>query len=126
MTTLDTIPLPAGLVWTDEFEPHTVAQSAVRTLAGGLVVYHNALQAGRPITLQSEADAGWATLATVQALAALAATPGSTHTLTLRGVAYSVMWAHHTPPALAATPVFNVAGPAASHPYLITLKLITV
>jgi len=126
MITLDAIPLPSGLVWTDEFEPHTVAQSAARTLAGGLVVYHNALQAGRPITLQSEADAGWATLATVQALAALAATPGSTHTLTLRGVAYSVMWAHHTPPALAATPVFNLATPGASHPHLIALKLITV
>lgn len=125
-TTLASIPLPSGLVWTDEFEPHAVAQSTQRTLAGGLVVYHASLQAGRAITLQSEADAGWATLATVQALAALAAVPGATYALVLRGITYQVIFAHHNPPALQASSVFNLASPGADHPHLLTLRLITV
>ncbi len=126
MPTLNDIALPPGLVWVDEFEPATVAQSVRRTLSGGMVVYHAALQAGRPITLQSEADAGWATLATVQALAALAGVPGATYTLILRGTSYQVMFAHHTPPALAATPAVNIANPGPTHPYLLTLRLITI
>lgn len=126
MNTLDTTPLPPGLVWTDEFDSSTVAQTTRRTLSGGLVIYHAELQAGRPITLQSEPDSGWATLATVQALIALAAVSGAIYTLTLRGVAYQVMFAHHNPPALQASPVFAIANPGPTHPHLITLRLITV
>lgn len=126
MPTLATTPLPPGLVWTDEFEPSTVTQSARRTLSGSLVIYHAAQQAGRPITLQSEPDSGWATLATVQALQALAAVPGATYTLSLRGTDYQVMFAHHNPPALQASPLFAIANPGPTHPHLITLRLITV
>jgi len=126
MTTLDAIPLPAGLVWTNEFDATAVAQTMQRTLAGGVIVFHSPLTQGRAITLQSESDAGWADRATVQALQSRAAVAGGIYTLTLRGISRQVMFAHHDAPALQATPVFNVAGPAASHPYLITLKLITV
>jgi len=126
MITLDSLTLPPGLVWVDEFEPATVAQSVRRTLSGGMVVYHAALQAGRPITLKSEADSGWAPLSTVQDLAALASVPGASYTLMLREVSYLVMFAHHTPPALTATPVFNIANPDSAHPHLITLRLITI
>ena len=126
MTTIDTISLPSGLVWTNEFDATAVAQTMQHTLAGGVIVFHSPLTQGRAITLQSESDAGWADRATVQALQSRAAVAGGIYTLTLRGTSRQVMFAHHDAPALQATPVFHIAAPGASHPYLITLKLITV
>jgi len=126
MITLDAIPLPSGLVWTNEFDAQQVAQTVQRTLAGGMVVFHAPLITGQLITLQSEADAGWATRATVQALQQRAAVPGGIYTLTLRDANRLVMFAHHEAPALQATPVFNVATPGGGHYYTLTLKLITV
>jgi len=126
MTTLDAIPLPAGLVWTNEFDATAVAQTMQRTLAGGVIVFHSPLTQGRAITLQSESDAGWADRATVQALQSRAAVSGGIYTLHLRGADMQVMFAHHTPPALAATPAVNIANPGPTHPYLLTLRLITI
>ena len=62
---LDGILLPAGLVWTDEFSTQSVAQTVKRALDGSLVVFYGGLQRGIPITLASEADAGWLTRAQV-------------------------------------------------------------
>jgi len=126
MITLDTIPLPSGLIWTNEYDAQQVAQTVQRTLSGGTVVFHAPITSGQLITLQSESDAGWADRTTVQALQSRAAVAGGIYTLTLRGTSRQVMFAHHDAPALQATPVFHIAAPGASHPYLITLKLITL
>ncbi len=126
MIALDDILLPAGLLWTDEFSSNRVAQSMRRTLDGSMVVFHSPLQAGLPITLESEADAGWATRAQVEALANRAASPGGIFVLLLRGQTYRVMFRHHEPPAFDARPLINVANPQADDRYLVTLKLMTV
>ena len=61
MIILDGIQLPAGILWSDEWTASRVAQTVRRTLDGAVVVFYGQLQAGLPITLESESDAGWFT-----------------------------------------------------------------
>ncbi|MEO1752010.1 hypothetical protein [Thiofaba sp. EF100] len=126
MIILDGIPLPPGLIWTDEFASNQVAQSVQRALDGSMVVFYGPLQAGLPITLESEPDSGWFTRAQIEALALRAASPGGIYTLTLRGQAYQVMFRHHDAPAFEARPLVPVATPKPGDFYLATLKLMTV
>lgn len=126
MIRLDTIQLPDGLVWQDEFAAPPVAQNVRRTLDGGLVVFYGELRAGLPITLASEPDAGWLTRAQVEALALLAASPGGIYTLTLRGQTFQVMFRHHEPPAFEARPLVSLANPQPGDFHLATIKLMTV
>jgi hypothetical protein len=125
MIQLDTLQLPAGLVWTDEFAS-SVAQSTKRTLDGGLVVFHTALTGGRPITLASREDTGWLTRAQVEALDLLARSPGGIYILTLRGQAYQVMFRHQEAPAFEAAPLWPLVNPQPGDFYLATIKLMTV
>ncbi len=126
MITLDDITLPAGLVWTDEFESRQVSQTITRTLDGSLVVFYGAQTRGQPITLVSEPDAGWLTRAQVEALFLRAASPGGVFLLELRGQHWTVMFRHHDAPAFQATPLINLSNPGPTDFYLATLKLMTV
>lgn len=126
MIKLDTLILPDGLVWEDEFAAPPVAQNLRRTLDGGLVVFYGELRAGLPVTLASEPDAGWLTRAQVEALALLAASPGGVWPLILRDRTFQVMFRHQEPPAFEARPLVNLATPQPSDFYLATLKLMTV
>lgn len=126
MIWLDGIALPAGLAWIDEFESREVSQTITRTLDGSLVVFYGAQTRGLPITLASEADAGWLTRAQLEALALRAASPGGVYPLQLRDRLWSVMFRHHEPPAFQATPLIYLANPGPSDFYLATLKLMTV
>jgi len=125
--TLAGITLPADLRWTDEFAGHGVGQTITPTLTGALVVEETAQPVGRPITLES-AGAAWVERSTVEALAALAATPldGTTLTLDWHGTTYSVV-IDRGRGGLEATEVLRLAGDqqGATHPYLLTLNLIT-
>lgn len=51
--TLDTITLPGDLFWSDEFTAWKVGQLQRVSVTGALVVNESALQAGRPITLET-------------------------------------------------------------------------
>ena len=126
MLTLDGLPLPTGLLWLDECAVATVSQSVRRTLDGGLVVFYTGLRAGMPITLQSEADAGWLTRAQVDAVAVRASSPGGVFVLQIRDLSYQVMFRHHDPPAFEAKPLIARLNPSADDFYLATLKLMTV
>ena len=126
MIILDGISLPAGLLWSDEFAASQVAQSVRHTLDGSVVVFYGQLQAGLPITLESEADSGWLTRAQVEALALRAASPGGVYLLQLRGQTWTVMFRHHEAPAFDARPLVPVANPQPGDFYLATLKLMTV
>ena len=126
MIVLDGLVLPADLLWSDEFTAGAVAQSTQRALDGSLVVFYGPRQAGQAITLASAPEAGWLTRAQVEAVAQRAASPGGRFTLQLRGALWTVLFAHHTPPAFEATPLIPVARPQAGDFYLATLKLITV
>lgn len=126
MIRLDTLVLPDGLVWQDEFAAQPVAQNVRRTLDGGMVVFYGELRAGQPITLASEPDAGWLTRAQVEALALLAASPGGVYPLTLRNRTFQVMFRHQEPPALEARPLVPRANPQPGDFHLATIKLMTV
>ncbi len=126
MIRLDTVALPDGLVWTDEFAAQAVAQTVRRTLDGSVVVFYGQHSGGLPITLESEPDAGWLTRAQVEALSLLANSPGGTFTLELRGQVFQILFRHHEPPAFEAKPLFNLANPQPGDFYLATLKLMTV
>lgn len=125
--TLDTVQLPRGLVWVDEFDWRPVQASTEYTL-GGALVYDSATRlAGRPITLQASDDAGWLgmTRAVVQAVYALAEAPGAVYLLTLAdGRSFDVSFAPDNP--FEARPVARPELPGPEHPYVTTLRLIEV
>jgi len=126
MITLDTLTLPSGLAWMDEYASQSVVQTVRRTLDGGQVIYYAGLQAGRHITLTSGDDFGWVKKSVVDALAVMAASPGAIYSLSIRGQTHAVLFRHHEPPALEATPLWPVANPQPDDYTRITLKLITV
>ncbi|MDP2794724.1 MAG: hypothetical protein Q8O25_11725 [Sulfurisoma sp.] len=126
MIQLDTLPLPAALIWADEYASQAVAQTARRTLDGGQVVFYGGVTGGRQITLQAGEDTGWLTKTQADAVALRAASPGGVYTLILRGQTFQVMFRHHEPPAFEATPLWPLANPQPGDFYLATLKLMTL
>lgn len=73
------IQLPEDLYWSDEFTAWKVGQAVKTSLTGARIVHESALQAGRPITLESQQDgARWVavvTLSTLRQLQTLEAAP---------------------------------------------------
>jgi len=123
---LNGITLPDGLHWVDEFSSIKVAQTVKSTLSGDAVVFYGQRKTGLPITLQSQSDQGWLDRTTVQSIASIADVPGAVYTLSLRGVSYSVMFRHESPPAFKAEPVLHKATPVAGDYYTATINLMTV
>ena len=105
LITLDSLPLPPSLVWTDR-DAWQPARHVMRTaLDGRPVIYHSPLQGGRPITLASTDSSGWMRRDTLDALQALAATPGETYPLIIGTESFTVLFRHDEPPALSAEPL---------------------
>lgn len=129
MTTLTygaiTITLPDDLSWPDEYTWRAVAQSREHTLTGALVVESAVRQAGCPITLSGDDSGAWITRAVLDALLAASYLPGQQFTLTLRGVAYTVMFDHEAG-AIDARPVWDVSDPTGSDFYVTTLRFFKV
>lgn len=125
MIHLDTLILPDGLDWPDEFDTSVIGQSVRWRLDGGLVVYPRTLAAGRSITLVAPADQPL-TRAQALALVALASVVGASYPLSLRGAVFQVMFRHHDPPALDLAPLVDYADPVDSDFVVGTVKLFTV
>ncbi|WP_027853391.1 hypothetical protein [Marinobacterium litorale] len=100
MITLNGITLPEDLIWSDEFSWTAVRQGADYSLTGALMIDEATRLAGRPITLTD----GWASRALVLQLYTLTQQAGQTHTLTINGTSYDVMFRQSEGP-LSATPV---------------------
>lgn len=128
MTTivLGGVTLSPSMLWGDREEYTKVAQTTQRTLGGGLVVYHQGLDAGRPITLSALEDTGWITGAMLAAVQEMAATPGGVYTLNFHGFVSQVMFRHHEPPAVSFTPLQPKASPQSGDFYIGQIKLMTV
>lgn len=126
MLLLDDLRLSADLLWSDEYQSHAVAQSVRRTLDGSLLVYYSGQSLGRPITLESQSDAGWLTQTQVIAIQRMADSPGGLYFLQLRGERLRVMFRHHEAPAFEATPVLPRANPGPDDRYRVILKLMTI
>ena len=90
-----TLTLNPDLYWSDENNWSPVRQVVDPSITGVPIVQVAAMVNGRPITLEPEDDeAAWMTLADVTVLRNWAAVPGKTMTLTLRGVARTVIFRH--------------------------------
>jgi hypothetical protein len=118
--------LDPDLFWDDEFTWQAVEQSSERSITGAWVVDVGERIAGRPITLRPEDDrSGWITRATMSQLQAWAAVPGQSLTLTLRGIAYRVIFRHEDR-AIDAEPRVHYADPQPTDWLLATLRFITI
>ncbi|WP_313243077.1 hypothetical protein [Stenotrophomonas sp.] len=130
------IPLPADLQWIDEFTAWRVGQSVKTSLTGARIVQESSLQAGRPITLQTQRD-GAAYVAPVKLalLRDLIASEEQPRSVSLQLVlpahnggerTFAVAWRRTDGPAIEADPI-RFAVPALDGDYFsITLRLMTV
>lgn len=116
------------LTWTDEYEWHPINQTAQRTITGALIVSSSALVGGRPITLEPDDQGPWHTRAQVYALRNLAAVPGKTLTLTLRGQNYNVIFRHQdtNSAAVDAKPIIPFNAPIDTDYYKVTIRLMEI
>lgn len=130
------VELPADLQWTDEFTAWRVSQDVKSSLTGARIVQEAALQAGRPITLQTQRD-GRAYVAPValQTLRLLQASEELPRLTPLPLIlpahnggerTFEVAWRRTDGPAIEAEPI-RFAVPALDGDFFsITLRLMTV
>lgn len=130
------IELPEDLFWSDEFSAWKVGQTVKTSLTGARIVQESALQAGRPITLESQQNGKtWAavvSLGTLRQLQALEDVPRATPmTLVLPAHnsgdrTFQVLWRRSDGAAIEAKPL-RFAIPARDADYFsLTLRLMTV
>ena len=125
----DTLPLDPDLYWADENQYSPVQQTIDPSLTGALIVQvdGDAARPGRPITLEPENEfSAWMIRADIDTLNEWGAIPGATFTLTLRGVARTVMFRHQDKPAIDARPVTHFSDVQPEDYYLVTLKFMEV
>lgn len=134
---LDGIELPEDLYWADEFTAWKVGQVIRPSLTGAIVVQEAAMQAGRPVTLQSTEEGSGrfvapVTLQVLEALRAKEEVAGAAPMTLILPIAdggtrsLSVRWRRTDGPAIEARPIkFQVPAEAGDY-FLITLRLIQV
>lgn len=118
---LDSINLPADLLWADEFEWTPTESASEYSVDGALIIDVGTKRAGRPITLEADDDRAWIDRTTLQALHALTTPANRVMTLALRGATYGVVWRPGVDP-INATPIFPVV-PSPDLFYVVTLRL---
>lgn len=118
-----TIDLPPDLIWPDEFTWQQVEQSSEYTTTGALVLDAFAKQAGRPITLQGSETFAWCQRGDLVTLRNWASQAGATFTLTLRGLARTVVF-NHDAGAIEAEAILDYADPIDADPYAITIRFL--
>lgn len=118
--------LSPDLLWVDEFDWSSVAQTAPeRTLSGGYIVQQGIKLKGRPISLQSPDNSmAWHTRQTVQTLQNWAMLPETTFTLTLPQSVFSVIFDNEQT-AVSAQPVLGFGGTGAQDYFRLSLKFLT-
>ncbi len=120
------IALPADLEWTDEHAWQPVAQSIDYSVTGAMILETAQRLAGRTITLAGAQDRSTLLRAVLEQCHTWAQIAGQVMTLTLRGVDYSVLWAHpdaiNASQLVAGAPIDSEGGGR----YAITLKFIEI
>ena len=109
MRQLGGIDLPSAAEWVDQDEWSPVSQTAVTTLGGEVVVFHQSITSGRPITIEFGDDGTWAVWinkTTRDEIKAIASQSGATFTLVWDTESYIVMFRHQDPPAVSFFPIW--------------------
>lgn len=105
-TTGQSVSIPDGLIWTDEFDWSPVESNQSYSLTGALIIEQGTKQAGRPVSLAADDDMNWARRTVVETLRLWSATAGRRMTLVIAGVSRTVMFAADN--AITAKPVKNI------------------
>lgn len=122
-----TLNLSPDLYWSDENNWHPVEQSVSRSITGALIIQPQAREAGRPITLEPEDDqSAHMPLSTVTQLRNWAEVPGQAMTLTLRGIARTVIFRHQDGAAIEATPWVHYRDVQAGDLYRVVIRLMEI
>ena len=118
--TLDDLPLPDDVIWTDELAFSSIAQTITPTLTGAIVVEENDAATGRPITLK-----GVGPLSLIKQLKNIEAVINHQMSLVLLdGMTRTVIFKR---PGVAATSLLgDFADPSDADPYEFTLNLLEV
>jgi hypothetical protein len=120
-------PLPDALQWSDELGWSPVKQAVELSVTGALLVDVAVQQAGRPITLgQPGTGSVFIARSVLDALYASATVPGQEMTLTLRGVAHTVLWRHQDGEVITATPRWQLEDVQPDDLYTVTLKFMEI
>lgn len=134
--TLGGVELPGDLFWSDEHSSWKVGQARKVSLTGALILHTSALQAGRPVTLETTQEGNrwtaWVTLAVLQQLRALEEDPEAgpfdlvlpDHNTGIRTL--SVLFRREDGPAIEARPIRFMAPAIDTDAFAITLRLIQV
>lgn len=125
----DVLPLDDDLFWVDENQYSPVNQTVDVGLPGSLIIQvdGDVDRPGRPITLQPEDEnSAWMIRDDLDTLNAWGAIAGAQFTLTIRGVARTVMFRHQDKPSIDAKPVVFFSDGGGGDFYLITLKFMEV
>jgi hypothetical protein len=127
--TLQELALPNDLLWTDELSWSPVVATNSYTLTGSLIIEQGVRQAGRPITLQADADMAWVMRATVETLRAWSSIPNRKFRLVLEyptdARQFLVVFRHDSDP-VEASPVKGFPGHRADDWFRVSLKFIEV
>lgn len=122
---LNDIELPRGMLWVDEFNWSALQKSVERGITGAQIIDVVSRIAGRPITLQAVQDQGWIRRDVLQSVLALANDPAGEYLLRLAdGRDFVVQFSGDDP--VSAEPLSRPELPPDSHPYIATLRFITV
>lgn len=131
--TIGSITLPSDLVWIDEFGQGSdlVGQIETVSVTGALIIQASAQQAGRLMTLQTgnDGDEYWGVLtrAQVNAVKALADTPGATYAVVLNdGRTFTAMFRRSNTAAVVASPILFYDPQIDTDWYAVTINLILV
>lgn len=123
-TTGQSVSIPDGLIWTDEFEWSPVETNQSYSLTGALIIEQGTKQTGRPISLSCDDDMNWASRSVVETLRSWSSTAGRRMTLDIGGVSHPVMFASGNP--ITAKPVKNLPSFDSGDYFHLSLKLIEV
>jgi len=131
--TIGSVSLPSDLVWIDEFGQGSdlVGQIETVSVTGALIIQASAQQAGRLMTLQTgnDGDEYWGVLtrAQVNAVKALADTPGETYAVVLNdGRTFTAMFRRSNTAAVVASPILFYDPQIDTDWYAVTINLILV
>jgi hypothetical protein len=125
MITLDTIPLPADLIWTDEFDWSPVQQSASYTLSGALIVETGTKLKGRPITLSGSDTSGWISRASLLALSAKLSTVSAMTLILNDSRIFNVTFRNSDKP-IDAKQIIDFNNPDNADMYSLTVRLLVI
>lgn len=124
LTTNQSLVLPAGLIWRDEFDWSPVESTQTYTLTGALIIEQASKQAGRPVSLSADDDMNWATRQTVNTLRQWQAIVKRVFRLSIGGQTIDVIFDQNQP--MSARPVKNIPQHDESDWFHVALNFIEV